>query len=109
MASSISLPRLVKSSLSTSNSACCQPTPTPNRTRPPESVSSVLTCLATSTGWRWGSTSTSVDRLTFLVTAAAKLNIMSASRMGICGGYIGALRVSVGWPITTWSNTANSS
>ena len=54
------------------------------------------TCLATSTGWRWGSTSTSVDRLTRSVTAAAKPSVISASRIGICGGYIGAGRVSVG-------------
>src|SRR4029453_421516 len=62
MASSIRAPRGRKLSPSASYSDSCQPTPTPRRMRPPESVSSVLTCLATSAGCRWGSTSTSVPR-----------------------------------------------
>ena len=79
-------PRRVKSSPSTSYSASCQPTPTPRRIRPPDSVSSVLTCLATRTAWRWGSTSTSVDSLTRSVTAATYPSVTSASRIGICDG-----------------------
>ncbi len=70
MVSSIRRPRVEKSSPSASYSAACQPTPTPRRIRPPDSVSSVLTCLATSVAWRCGSTSTSVDSVTRLVTAA---------------------------------------
>ena len=76
-------PRVRKLSPSASYSDSCQPTPTPRRTRPPESVSSVLTCLATSVGWRCGSTSTSVPSVTREVTAAMYESAMNASRMGI--------------------------
>ena len=95
MASSIRRPRAAKSSPSASYSASCQPTPMPRRIRPPDSVSSVLVCLATSTAWRCGSTSTSVDSSSRSVTAATKPSVTSASRIGICDGYIGARRVSV--------------
>ena len=95
IASSITLPRRAKSSPSDWYSTSCQPTPMPRRMRPPDSVSSVLTCLATSRAWRCGSTSTSVDRLTRSVTAATKPSVTSASRIGIWDGYIGARRVSV--------------
>src|SRR5262249_53046946 len=97
-------PRVWKSSPSASSSDSCQPTPTPRRTRPPESVSSVATCLATSVGWRCGSTSTSVPRVTRVVTAAMYASAINASRIGICGGYGPGGRPSIGKPITTWSN-----
>ncbi len=70
MPSSMRAPRSWKFSPSASYSDSCQPTPTPSRMRPPESVSSVLTCLATSVGSRWGSTSTSVPMVTREVAAA---------------------------------------
>jgi len=85
MASSIRAPRVRNSSPSAWYSDSCQPTPTPSRTRPPESVSSVLTCLATSVGWRCGSTSTSVPSVTRVVTAARCASVISASRMGMVG------------------------
>ena len=50
IASSMRRPRPAKSSPSASYSASCQPTPTPRRSRPAESVSRVLTCLATRIG-----------------------------------------------------------
>ena len=78
-------PRVRKSSPSASYSDSCQPTPTPRRTRPPDSVSSVLTCLATSVGWRCGSTSTSVPSVTRVVTAARYESVISASRIGMVG------------------------
>ena len=70
MASSMRAPRVWKLSPSAWYSDSCQPTPTPSRIRPPDRVSSVLTCLATRVGWRCGSTSTSVPRVTRVVTAA---------------------------------------
>jgi hypothetical protein len=68
----------------------------PRRTRPPERVSSVLTCLATRVGWRCGSTSTSVPSVTRVVTAAMYESTISASRIGICGGYGPGGRSSIG-------------
>ena len=94
--SSISAPRREKSSPSAAYSTSCQPTPMPNRSRPPDSVSSVLACLATNVAWRWGSTRTSVDSPMRSVTAATKPSVTRASRIGICDGYIGARRDSVG-------------
>jgi hypothetical protein len=70
MPSSMRAPRVRNGSSRASYSDSCQPTPTPSRTRPPDSVSRVLTCLATSTGCRCGSTSTSVPSVTRVVTAA---------------------------------------
>ena len=76
-------PRVWKSSPIASYSDSCQPTPMPRRTRPPESVSSVLICLATSVGSRCGSTSTSVPSVTREVTAAMYDSPMSASMIGM--------------------------
>ena len=101
------LPRVANASPSASYSDSCQPTPIPRRTRPPESVSNVLACFATSTGWRWGSTSTSVPRPMRSVTAAMWESAISASRIGILEGYIGAGRVAVAKPMTTWSKMSS--
>ena len=79
------LPRVRKSAPSASYSDSCQPTPTPSRTRPPESVSSVPICLATSVGSRCGSTSTSVPSVTRDVTAASAASVTSGSRIGMAG------------------------
>ena len=86
MASSMRRPRLWNGSSRASYSDSCQPTPTPSRTRPPERVSRVATCLATSTGWRCGSTSTSVPSPMRDVADATKLSVISASMIGIFGG-----------------------
>ncbi len=53
------------------------------RARPPESVSRVLNCFATRTGWRCGSTSTSVPKPMRSVTAAAYDKVIKASRIGM--------------------------
>ena len=53
------------------NSSASQPAPTPSTTRPPASRSRLATCLARTTGWRCGSTSTAVPSSTRSVTAAA--------------------------------------
>ena len=79
IASSIRSPRLRYSTLQASNSSRSQPAPSPRVSRPPESTSSVATCLAATTGWRSGRTSTLVPSPIRVVTAAANDSVASAS------------------------------
>src|SRR5713101_7068443 len=104
MHSSMRAPRVPKSSPSASYSDSCQPTPTPRRTRPPERVSSVLTCLATSVGCRCGSTSTSVTSRVTLGTEVLVLPqrhptlvAKQVSTLDTLSGGRVRLGVGVGW------------
>ena len=62
-----------------SNSASCQPVPTPNRKRPPLRMSSSAACFATSTGCRCGSTSTLDVKMSRLLHAARYASVVSTS------------------------------
>ena len=76
------LPRESNGVINASNSSASQPAPTPSTTRPPARRSRLATCLASSTGLRWGSTSTAVPSSTDSVTAAAWASTMRASYQG---------------------------
>jgi hypothetical protein len=61
------------------NSGRSQPAPTPSVTRPPDSQSDVPAALATTTGSRYGSTSTLVPMPMRSVAAASQPSIASGS------------------------------
>jgi hypothetical protein len=81
MYSSVRAARSAKSNPRKRNSSSSQPMPTPRITRPPDSLSSVATSLAVTSGLRWGRIRMPVARLTVVVRAATKASQIRGSGM----------------------------
>ena len=79
---SMRLPRVWKSSPSASYSSGFQPTPSPSRSRPPESMSTSAACLAASAVWRCGRMMMPVVSSIVRVHAAMKPNSTNGSWNG---------------------------
>ena len=76
------LAALWKSSPSASYSSGFQPTPSPSRKRPPESMSTSAACFAASAVWRWGRMMIPVVSSIVRVHAAMKPNSTNGSWNG---------------------------
>ncbi len=87
MASSARRPRVLKSTPAAAASPGSTPRPTVSRlSRPRDSRSIVASCLASTTGWWYGTTSTAVPSSSVLVAAATYARHVSGSATARSGG-----------------------
>ena len=86
MASSVRGPRSSNGMPRMSNSSFSQPTPTPRRTLPLDSASSVATSFASVTGFRCGRIRIPVPSRTVVVRAATQASHTSGSGIGTSSG-----------------------
>ena len=70
-------PRSANGTPSRANSASTWPAPTPTIARPPESRSSVVNALATSSGWWYGRATTWLSSRTDVVTPARNPSVVN--------------------------------
>ena len=101
--SSVSLPRMAYGTPSASNSCRAPPAPTPSTSRPPLSSSRLRAIRATSSGCRYGSTTTVVPSRIRVVMPASHDSVVNGSKNG--SGY----RTATSGVTTTWSETMSRS